>query len=275
MDGAVATPTKDNDWLGFCPAAVKLQNGDKKTSLKKRTDYHDSFSASGVSTFRCAEKGCAFQGHVSVDFVWKVVMKDEKLGLQCRWAFLAKSHMHQEKVQSRQYRFQCPICIFSQGHAEGRTWNGTAIFLDHVSTHRGKDVSPDVLNRLSIINDYVAGEKETFDLNLFPPGFDSRSGNGSSDSTLNLNLSRQPTHTSVLDKVWSRKESTAPDREAHAALERRPTFMSVRERDRSDSVVTVAAGAEREAKEENVEPWSAGLSEFHKEREIDYLSADF
>ena len=85
---ALPTPCKENDWLGFCPAAVKLQSGDRKTSLKKRTDYHDSFSAAGVTTYRCAEKGCLFGGHVSVDFVWKVVMKDEKLGLQCRWLFL-------------------------------------------------------------------------------------------------------------------------------------------------------------------------------------------
>lgn len=27
-------------------------------------------------------------GHVSIDFVWKAVMKDEKLGLKVRWAFL-------------------------------------------------------------------------------------------------------------------------------------------------------------------------------------------
>jgi len=168
-------------------------------------------------------------------------------------------------------------------------WKGTAIFLDHVSTHRGKDVNPDVLAKLNIVNEYVATEKEAFDLNLFPPGFDSRSGYGSSDSQ--LSLARAPTHTSVLDKVWSRKESVAPVAvDPHAMLERRPTYMTLR--DRADSVVTVGAGAEREIKEENgefacsyalcaqadsivVEPWSVGLSEFHKEREIDYLSADF
>ena len=197
--------------------------------------------------------------------------------------------MCQAAATSRQYHFQCPICIFSQGHAEGRVWKGTAIFLDHVSTHRGKDINPDVLHKLSIINEYVAPEKEAFDLNLFPPGFDSRSGYASSDSQ--LSLAKAPTHSSVLDKVWSRKESTAPVVvDPHSMLERRPTYMTLR--DRADSVVTVGAGAEREVKEENgefvvsfalcaqanampVEPWSAGLSEFHKEREIDYLSADF
>lgn len=30
-------------------------------------------------------------GHVSIDFVWKAVMKDERLGLKLRWAFLGMS----------------------------------------------------------------------------------------------------------------------------------------------------------------------------------------
>lgn len=29
-------PSKDNDWLGFCMHAVKLQNGDKKVSCSDR-----------------------------------------------------------------------------------------------------------------------------------------------------------------------------------------------------------------------------------------------
>lgn len=28
--GALPVPTKENNWLGFCPSAVKLQNGDKR-----------------------------------------------------------------------------------------------------------------------------------------------------------------------------------------------------------------------------------------------------
>ena len=111
---SLPNPTKENDWLGFCPGAVKLQNGDKKGALKKRTDYHDSFSASGVTTYICAEKKCAFQGHVSVDFVWKMVMKDETLGLQCRWAFLGKSpvaiitpKVRRLQLTTRQPRVMC------------------------------------------------------------------------------------------------------------------------------------------------------------------------
>lgn len=30
---AMPVPTKENDWLGFCPSAVKLQNGDKRVRL--------------------------------------------------------------------------------------------------------------------------------------------------------------------------------------------------------------------------------------------------
>ena len=63
-----------------------------KGALKKRTDYHDSFSASGVTTLTCSNKGCAFSGHISVDFLWKVVQTDNNLGLKCRWAFLGMKH---------------------------------------------------------------------------------------------------------------------------------------------------------------------------------------
>jgi hypothetical protein len=61
-----------------------------QSSLKKRTDYGAAFAASGVTTYYCSQKGCSYQGHVSVDFVWKAVMKDDKLGLRVRWAFLGE-----------------------------------------------------------------------------------------------------------------------------------------------------------------------------------------
>ncbi|KAK5115494.1 hypothetical protein LTR62_001153 [Meristemomyces frigidus] len=240
---SIVLPSKDNDFLGFCPSAVKLQNGDRKNSLKKRTDYQDSYSSSGVSTFCCADKKCAFQSHVSVDFVWKVVQKDQDLGLQCRWAFLAKSHVQQGMVRGREYQYQCPICVFSYGHAEGRTWRGTNIYLDHVSTHRGQEIAPEILQKLNISNDHVCDDKENFDLNLFPPGLESRSGYGSSDSS--LTLSRIPTHssvhTSVLEKVWGRKDSTATVTSDNSHASYRTPSLLVRER--SDSAIP---GAEKE-----------------------------
>lgn len=57
-------------------------------ALKKRTDYGAAFAASGVTTYYCSSKGCNYQGHVSIDFVWKAVMKDDRIGLKVRWAFL-------------------------------------------------------------------------------------------------------------------------------------------------------------------------------------------
>ena len=30
---ALPTPAKENDWLGFCQSAIKLQNGDRKVRL--------------------------------------------------------------------------------------------------------------------------------------------------------------------------------------------------------------------------------------------------
>ncbi|EMC96019.1 hypothetical protein BAUCODRAFT_513401 [Baudoinia panamericana UAMH 10762] len=267
-------PSKDNDYLGFCPSAIKLQHGDRRGALKKRTEYHDSFSTSGVSTYICSTKGCLFQGHVSVDFVWKVVMKDEQLGLQCRWSFLAKSHVMQASVSGKQYHYQCPICIYSQGHAEGMVWNGTNLFLDHVSTHRGKAIPSEVLHKLNVINEYVAEEKENFDLNLFPPGFDSNaSGHTSSNSS--LSLSRAPTHSSTHSsshhhhhRVWSRKESTI---DLPHTNPRRDTVTTLR--DRADSAVA-RPGAER-TESESSEPWSTGLSTFHAEKDTDYLTEEF
>lgn len=32
-------PSKENDWLGFCAHAVKLQNGDKKVRLDLRLGF--------------------------------------------------------------------------------------------------------------------------------------------------------------------------------------------------------------------------------------------
>ena len=180
-------------------------------------------------------------------------------------------------MHGKRYSFQCPICIFTHGHAEGRIWTGVAIFLDHLATHRGKDIPQDVLHKLNLVNDYVCDEKENFDLNLWPTDLDSSSGHGSSNNT--FQLSKAPTHTSVLEKVWGRKESTAPTTaENHASLVRRETYASARERDRADSVVAGAERAEKERDEQFFqlnEPWSAGLSVYHVERELDYLSPDF
>ncbi|KAF2481311.1 hypothetical protein BDY17DRAFT_301080 [Neohortaea acidophila] len=261
--------TKENEWLGFCPSAVKLQNGDRRGSLKKRTDYGAAFAASGVTTYYCSQKGCMYMGHVSIDFVWKAVMKDERLGLKLRWAFLAKSHVFQGKVTGRQYQFQCPICIYSQGHAEGRTWKGVEIYIDHVSSHRGRQLSEEVLGKLNIINDRIAEDKEDFDLNFFPTAL-TRQNTSNTTTDLNsssssVSLARTNTRNSIVDSLWNRKSSSA-NTEVGPALSRTATWRS----DRADSVVSGAL-----IEEDDDEPWAEGLSEFRADKEEDYLSPDF
>ncbi|KAF2859596.1 hypothetical protein K470DRAFT_258774 [Piedraia hortae CBS 480.64] len=271
-------PTRENNWLGFCPCAVKLQNGDKKGALKRRTEFQDSYSASGLTTYRCAEKGCAFQGHSSIDYVWKASVRFDQRGLQCRWAFLAKSHVKQAAVQRRQYQFQCPICILQYGHAEGRVWCGPDLFFDHVSTHRGKDVPPEVLQKLNIVADRICEESENYDLNFFPMNQD-RPGSNSAASASDLSLARVPTHTSVVDKLRARK----PTMDANTPVPRpgpgphMPSFPAYG-RERSDSVMEFPARQTEIPKPEvvdNAEPWSVGLSEWHVEKESAYFSPDF
>ena len=74
--------------MQYAIASSEILNRNLQGALKKRTDYGAAFAASGVTTYYCSSKGCAYQGHVSVDFVWKTVMKDDRLGLKVRWAFL-------------------------------------------------------------------------------------------------------------------------------------------------------------------------------------------
>lgn len=131
-----------------------------KGALKKRTDYHDSFSTSGVTTLTCANKGCAFSGHISVDFLWKVVQTDNNLGLKCRWAFLgkdprlglrtsdlrsgltfeqAKSHLKQGLVTGRQYHVSRPSLPTGRSSVQaiGRHADPLAVPMSDLYIHLG------------------------------------------------------------------------------------------------------------------------------------------
>lgn len=228
-----------------------------------------------------------------------------------------KSHMPQSIVTGKQYQYQCPVCIFQHGHAEGRIWKGTDIFLTHVATHRGKDIPSEgihprlprvpisligptlhnaihpagktnriaVLHKLNIINDHVSDDKGNFDLNLFPSGVIDKDGYTNSESS--SQLSRQSTHSTVVEKLRGRKPSTL---DIGSGMMRTHTNVSMR--DRADSVLQGMPPTPKEEDESGsmaslsnvkdqklisitAEPWSAGLSEFHVEKEGDYLSGDF
>ena len=54
-DGApLPVPTKENNWLGFCPSAIKLQNGGKRVGGRaKQTTF---FGADLIMTIEFAEE---------------------------------------------------------------------------------------------------------------------------------------------------------------------------------------------------------------------------
>jgi hypothetical protein len=167
-------------------------------------------------------------------------------------------------VTGRQYQFQCPICIYTHGHAEGRVWKGVDIYMDHVSSHRGKEIPQEVISKLSIVNDHVTEDKEDFDLNLYPTVFSK--DNDAASSRSSVSLQKVPTRGSIVESIWSRKQSSAID--IGSGLQRSQTWRS----ERADSVVGGAPIAEEE---DSGEPWSEGLSDFKVDREEDYLSPDF
>lgn len=134
-------------------------------------------------------------------------------------------------VTGRQYQFQCPICIYSHGHAEGRIWKGVDIYVDHVSSHRGKDIPQEVLTKLNIVNDRITDDKEDFDINLYPTAGFGKDPETAASSRSSVSLSRAPTRQSIVDSIWSRKQSSAID--IGSGLQRTQTWRS----ERADSVV--------------------------------------
>ena len=89
-----------------------------------------------------------------------------------------------------------------------------------------------VLHKLNIINDHIAEEKEDFDLNFFPTGIERVDTKASINTS--PTLSRVNTRTSIVDSIWSRKQSQAPAQlDIGSGLSRVSTWRS----ERADSVV--------------------------------------
>lgn len=161
------TPTPENNYLGFCKNAVRLQNGDK-TALEKCSEH--SYSRSGYSSvtvnyLACKSSKCSFMGQLRADKIWERVWRDEKLGVRWRWAFLAKSHVQQKQAKGQQYAYQCLFCTFSTG--KGGVYHGTRMYMQHVATHRG-DIGEVLKYKAGCINDHACEEDEEFDINLLP-----------------------------------------------------------------------------------------------------------
>jgi hypothetical protein len=174
---SVPTPTPENDYLGFCKSAWRLQNGDRKGALTRCKEFNDGWSQSSVFFLGCSSSKCAFAGHIDIAKIWDKVWtypsgpaaKDEVDGgkiLKFRWPFLAKSHVQQHKVKDHQYVYQCLFCVFLG--EKGAVYAGTDTYLDHVQSHRGQALNEVILYKTQCIADRVAEDHEEFDINLFP-----------------------------------------------------------------------------------------------------------
>ncbi|RMY72961.1 hypothetical protein D0863_04194 [Hortaea werneckii] len=171
---AVPTPTPENDFLGFCKGAWKLQNGDRKAMTKSK-EFNEGWSGNSIYLLACTQSKCAFAGHLPLDQIWTKVITVEAKGLKIRWPFLAKSHVQQYKVRrEKQYQFQCMFCVYqdvgSKGQGQKReTYTGTDAYLEHVSqTHRGETLGAILMYKTRCITERVAEDTEEFDVNLWP-----------------------------------------------------------------------------------------------------------
>lgn len=159
----LSTPTPQNNFLGFCKGAWRVQNDDPKAMTEAR-DFAQT--AQSKMTFPSCTK-CAFRGHQDTKSIWNKVNVDEARGLKWRWSFLAKSHVKQKTVRDRHYAYQCLFCVF-MGQKEPIIYTQNT-YLDHVSKdHRKEMLDEVVLYRTRCINDRVCENSEQFDINLFP-----------------------------------------------------------------------------------------------------------
>lgn len=164
---AVPTPTPENEYLGFCKSAWKLQNGDRR-GMDKRKEFHDGWVQSNYYFLACAHSRCAFAGRIPLDKIWDKVFRWDAKGIKLRWAFLAKSHIPQYKVKDRQFRFQCIFCVYL-GEEKRQTFVGDNAYLRHVSDeHHDQTLGEVVLYKSGCIAHREADDSEEFDINFWP-----------------------------------------------------------------------------------------------------------
>jgi hypothetical protein len=163
---SIPNPNPENDYLGFCKSAWRLQTGDRK-AMQKCKEFNDGWSHSSVYFLGCSNSKCAYAGHIDLDVIWTKIWTAKDNGIKFRWPFLAKSHVTQSKVKEHQYVYQCLFCIFLGNEAP--VMHGTDLYLEHIAQeHRGRLMSDVVLHKTECVNDRICDDSESFDVNLFP-----------------------------------------------------------------------------------------------------------
>jgi len=206
---AVPIPNPENEYLGLCKGAVKLQHGDRKGSFHKCKEVeawsrHPSSHASAAQYLACQQQRCAFRSSFAnkdTEVIWRRVFTLESKGMKVRWQFLAKSHVLQKVVVKHQYTFKCLFCIFL-GRQSG-VYHGMDYYLDHIaSEHRGKPLNEVILYKTGCINDRVANEDDDFDINLWP--------------------TTAPTAKSETQSEWMSDDLMNPNKEANDSMFNEP-----------------------------------------------------
>lgn len=173
---AVPTPNPENEYLGFCKGAWKLQNGDRKGALSKNKEVdpwsrHPGAYANAATFLACQTGKCAFRSHFAAmdpETIYSRVFVVESKGIKFRWPFLAKSHVQQKVAVKHQYSFKCLFCVFLGG--KSGVYHGVDDYLQHInSEHRGaRNIGEIVQYKTGCVLDRVADDTEEFDINLFP-----------------------------------------------------------------------------------------------------------
>ena len=159
-------PSEANKFSGFCKGAWRLQIGDKKKAMDECSRPDGMYSVTRYwQCSKCKFEGRLIQAGKTKSYDKQVMLAD---GIQFRWEFLFKSHVHMKGTCSNPFEsvFACCFCT-----AEGRgtpTFGGAQMFMDHLQEHRTDPPTGEVLYRMNCITDHEAEKDEDFDINLIP-----------------------------------------------------------------------------------------------------------
>ncbi|KAL9576594.1 MAG: hypothetical protein Q9212_006972 [Teloschistes hypoglaucus] len=194
---------------GFCKGAYKLQVHEKE-AMKLR---NQSTAKTGESYYwACCSSKCAFEGPACRDGKnWRY---DDTIreghGVRYRWSFLAKAHVTLSKVKNGKYDYGCVFCIYDGFQCP--VFHGINQFLEHIGSHRGKSIAETMLQRISCVNDRLAGSEEDFDVNLLPL-------KTQSSTVVADNFSSHPAHPELLSSAVSDRVSWSTNDGAMAEVD--------------------------------------------------------
>ena len=159
-------PSELNKYAGFCKGAWRQQIGDRKKAMEERARPVGINNA--AKFIQC--KTCKYEGRYvpsnKKQYGFDMRVFTLVAGIQFRWEFLFKSHVHAKDTMSDPTKgvFGCMFCC-----AEGRgtpTFHGVAMFMEHLVEHRSRLPTGEVLYRMNCLVGRQARTDEDFDINI-------------------------------------------------------------------------------------------------------------